>query len=85
MAKGVKTGGRKAGTPNAATDDIKILTRKYANECVETLINIVRKSRFEGNKIAAINQILDRGFGKPTQSMGIDPEAPGKITISWEK
>ena len=79
--------GRPAGskTINATQPDIKELCKKYSGECVESLINIVRKSKFEGNKIAAISQILDRGFGKPTSTMGIDPNTPkGKFTISWE-
>jgi hypothetical protein len=32
MAKGRKTGGRVAGTPNRATADLKTVAREYVNE-----------------------------------------------------
>lgn len=86
MAKGAKTGGRKAGTANKSTTGIKELASKYSHFCVEQLVNIAKKSKVESNKLAAIEQLLNRAHGKPTQAMGVDPDMPtGKITVSWEK
>lgn len=77
--------GRKAGGTNTNSPDIKELCRKYAGECVESLINIARKSKHEGNRVAAINQILDRGFGKPSQSVVGNPEQPIELVVSWKR
>ena len=88
MAKGGKQpgAGRPAGAKNANSPDIKILARKYANTCIEQLAKIAVRSKTESNRLAAIHQLLDRGFGKPTQQMSVDPDMPtGKITVSWEK
>ena len=42
MAKGMKTGGRKVGTPNRATADIKAVTGAYTSEAVQTLVDLMR-------------------------------------------
>lgn len=78
--------GRKAGGSNSVAPDIKQLARKYAHEAIETVYNVMKKSKIEGNRVAAAQILMDRGFGKPTQAMGVDPDTPtGKFTISWEK
>jgi hypothetical protein len=78
--------GRPKGAKNAISPDIKLLARKYANEAIETVFNVMKKSKIESNRIAAAQILMDRGFGKPTQQMGVDPDQPtGKFTISWEK
>lgn len=85
MARGGKQpgAGRPAGSTNVNAPDIKALCRRYTGLCVEQLVNIAQKSKIEGNRIAAINQILDRGFGKPTQAVGVDPDMPVEIRLRW--
>lgn len=63
--------GRKKGsvTVNTTSPDIKVLTRKHAGMCVEQLIRIAQKSKSEFNRLSAISQILDRGFGRPSQQV----------------
>ena len=76
MAKGKKTGGRVAGTPNKATAEIKDAARVHGPECIELLWTLARTSETDGTRVAAIKEILDRGYGKATQLIGGDEDAP---------
>jgi hypothetical protein len=67
MALGRKTGGRKPGTPNKATAEIRDAAQRYTAEALETLRDIMRAGTSEQARISAANSILDRGWGKPTQ------------------
>lgn len=73
MAKGIKTGGRKAGTPNKATAAIKDIAGQYTAQAVETLVSILAGG--EGipaaAQVAAAKELLDRAHGKPGQSVDI--------------
>jgi DNA-binding transcriptional MerR regulator len=64
-----KTGGRKAGTPNKATVEIREYAQQYSLEAVDRLVRIMRSSQNEGACIAAIKEILDRAHGKSTQPL----------------
>lgn len=77
--------GRKAGGTNSVTPDIKAMTRRYANDAVQTVFKIMKSSKFEGNRFAAAKELMDRGFGKPTNVQGGDPDMPTHMTISWEE
>jgi hypothetical protein len=65
----------KKGTPNKATAEIKALAQEYGAEAIETLANALRSS---DPKVAimAANALLDRGYGKPAQTIAGDPEKP---------
>lgn len=102
MAKGKKTGGRVAGTPNKATHEVRDLARKYGPAAIEAaarlagLVLVVAPNK-EGDgeievpegmaesepaRIAALQLILDRAYGKATQPLsGGDGEGP--IEIRW--
>jgi hypothetical protein len=81
MAHGVKTGGRKAGTPNKATADIKAAAQVYTEDALATLAQIMKAGESEAARVAAANSILDRGFGKPRQSMDVDATSDMTIEI----
>ena len=53
MAKGQKTGGRRKGTPNRATAEIKAAFRLHGDELVGALLKLT-KSRDERVRLAAI-------------------------------
>lgn len=76
MAKGVKTGGRVAGTPNKITAEIKALAREHAPEAIAKLVKIIRTSESDQASVAAVRELLDRGYGKPTQFIGGDEDNP---------
>jgi hypothetical protein len=81
MAHGVKTGGRKAGTPNKATADIKAAAQVYTEDALATLAQIMKAGESEAARVAAANSILDRGFGKPRQSMDVDATTDMTVEI----
>ena len=82
MAKGQKTGGRKAGTPNKATSEIKAVAREYGPKAVAKLAELAglvdgtAAAESEQARIAALNAILDRGYGKATQPLSGDDDKP---------
>lgn len=66
MAKGTKTGGRKVGTPNKVTADIRAAARKHGAACIKELARLMTKAKDERTSVAAIKEILDRAYGKST-------------------
>lgn len=80
MAAGIKTGGRTKGTPNKATADIKAVAQVYTEEAVNALAVIMRTSESDAAKVAAIKELLDRGHGKPTQSVDLDANVKAAVT-----
>lgn len=79
MAKGVKTGGRVKGVPNKATAEIKELAREYGPAAITMLAE--KAGLVKGKKpadtdqaqVAAARELLDRGYGKPTQGVELAP------------
>ena len=65
-APGERRGGRKKGTPNKATADIKAALRMHGDEFVEALIELT-KSDDERVRLGALQTAFDRGFGKAVQ------------------
>ena len=70
MAKGRKTGGRIAGTRNKATAEIKAAFQLHGDELVKALLALVR-SDDERVRLGAIKECLDRGWGKPAQTVDL--------------
>lgn len=68
--------GRKKGTPNKATLEIKELARQHTAAAVKELARLATKAKSEAARVAAIRELLDRGYGKPTQPIGGDPDNP---------
>ena len=61
--------GRKKGTLNKSTAEIKELAQNYSAKALETLSSIMRNSDNDTARIAAAKELLDRGYGKVTQPM----------------
>src|SRR5262245_44257012 len=62
-----KTGGRKKGTPNIMTRELKEICRQEAPTLVKELIRLATGAESEAVRVAAIKEMFDRGFGKATQ------------------
>lgn len=71
-----KTGGRQKGTPNKATADIKALAREHTPRAMEELARLATEAQSEAARVAAIKELLDRGYGKATQPISGDDDAP---------
>ena len=67
---GERRGGRKKGTPNKATADIKALAQKHGKDAIAKLVKLL-KSEDERVVVAAVKELLDRGYGKPAQALEI--------------
>jgi len=88
-----KSGGRQKGTPNKATDEIKGIAREYGPQAVQELARLAGlvedgkgRADSEQARIGALNGLLDRGYGKPSQSISGAPEGetplfPSRIEI----
>lgn len=72
-----KTGGRKKGSTNRVTADIKALAQTYGPDAIDVLAEIMKdESAPEAARIAAARELIDRGFGKATQPISGDPDMP---------
>ncbi|WP_310631135.1 hypothetical protein [Paraburkholderia sp.] len=67
MAKGFKTGGRAAGTPNRLTADVRALANEYAAEALTVLVDLMRHAENEAKRLAASRELLDPAVGRPVQ------------------
>ncbi|MCL1860394.1 MAG: hypothetical protein FWG52_02515, partial [Proteobacteria bacterium] len=75
-----KTGGRKAGTPNKATREIKAIAAPYGSKAITTLAAIMDDPNApHAARIAASNALLDRGYGKPGEFKQISIEEPPPV------
>jgi acylphosphatase len=86
MAKGRKTGGRVAGTPNKATADIKAIAQEYTPEAMKALKQIIQTGSPDTARVAAISLLFDRGYGKAAQSVSVGGDAanPMRIAFRWD-
>lgn len=71
-APGERRGGRQKGVPNKANLEIKELARQYGPEAVSELARIAGLTKQPGSdneatRVAAIKELIDRGYGKATQ------------------
>ena len=75
---GEHRGGRKAGTPNKATRDIRELAQVHSVEAVHELAKLaglvegIKGAESEQARIAALKELLDRGYGKATQAVDLN-------------
>jgi hypothetical protein len=80
-----KVGGRKAGTPNKATLEIKELARVHGPTAIERLVKLSRDPS-GAVAVAACRELLDRGYGKAPQPHDGDGQGGAiKWVVGWEK
>lgn len=78
---GEHRGGRKKGTPNKATAEIRTIAQKYAPAAVKELARLSTAAVSEAARVAAIKEILDRAYGKAVQPIDGDGKG-GKIGLT---
>lgn len=67
--------GRKKGTPNRLTSSLKQYAAQYGTEAIDKLVEVMRNPEAPLNSVvAAARELLDRGFGKPIQSVEVSGE-----------
>ena len=80
MTKGYKTGGRKKGTPNKHTAEVKELAQQHGVECVERLAEIAGGDNVPA-AVAACRELLDRGYGKAIASVVVASDEPSLLDV----
>ncbi len=80
--KGVS--GNPAGKPKALIN----LREEAAKHGLEAIARLVDAMRSDDDRVAVVaaKELLDRGFGKPSQNhdLGLPDGAGGKLVISWQ-
>jgi len=75
---GEHRGGRKPGTPNKATRDIRELAQVHSTQAVQELARLAglvkgtEGAESEQARIGALKELLDRGHGKATQAVDLN-------------
>lgn len=64
-----KRGGRPKGVVNKATADVRLLARDYCKAAMDELGRLATKANSEQARVAAIKELLDRGYGKSPQPL----------------
>jgi HEAT repeat protein len=73
-----KYGGRRKGTPNKNTAEIKALARESGEKALQVLVELLKDPQ-PSVRMAAADRLLDRGFGRPTNTTQT-LDAGGNIT-----
>jgi hypothetical protein len=85
-----RRGGRQKGTPNKATADIRALAQPYGASAIAALAQLagliagMPAAESEATRVAAIKELLDRGFGRAAQPVVGDTETgPIHYHFTW--
>jgi hypothetical protein len=73
--------GNPGGRPKVV-GEIRELAREHTRKAINELARLAVKGRSESVRVAAIRELLDRGYGKPTQSFDGNFSVPPVIVIS---
>jgi hypothetical protein len=57
-------------------EDIRDLAREHTQTAINALVRIAESGKQESARVAAASALLDRGWGKPTQPLSGDKDAP---------
>jgi phage terminase small subunit len=64
---GERFGGRQKGTRNKSTLEIREMAQAHGPAAIRAAVKLMRNAESETARIAAINLLLDRGYGKAIQ------------------
>ncbi len=89
MARGPKRGstrigGRKKGTPNKVTADVRAAASHHGEAAINKLVHLMNHAESEQVQVLACKEILDRAYGKASQAItGEYGVGPMKLQIQW--
>ncbi len=81
MALGTKTGGRRRGTPNKATAEVRALALTHAPAAVAELARLAVNAESEAARVSAIGMLLDRAHGKALPGRLIKIDLPDTSSL----
>ncbi|MGI9569583.1 MAG: hypothetical protein ACR2PH_07580 [Desulfobulbia bacterium] len=67
--KRLKTGGRKKGSLNKKTIELRAAARGYGQVALNTLVKLVKQGSSEAIRFQAAQALLDRGYGRAPQAI----------------
>lgn len=76
---------RPRGAKNKTEHDVRVMARKHGPRMIGLLVKVAEESDSHAARVAAIKEVLDRGYGKPVQPHDGDGEGgPIKLTVTWQ-
>ncbi len=66
-----KTGGRKAGTPNRTTAEVRQLAMNRAAEAIDLIADLMKNSQNDAVRLQAAKELLDRCCGKSADAIEV--------------
>jgi hypothetical protein len=69
----------KSGNPGGrprVLEELRDLARRHTPDSITELARLAKKAKSETARIAAIRELLDRGYGKSTQYVGSSDDMP---------
>lgn len=76
--------GRPKGAVNKATADIREAAQQFTDQALAVLVEVMTQGDSAAARVAAANSVLDRGHGKPKQSLDVDADIRAQVTeIEW--
>ena len=76
-----KTGGRKKGSLNKATAEVKKAAQEHTEAALKVLVEVAENGESEAARVSAANAILDRGHGRPAQAITGGDDGPVQIVV----
>lgn len=79
--------GNPGGRPAIILADGRTLTdlaREHTAEAVETLVEVASSGESEAARVSAATALLDRGWGRPRQDLGIEMKTDESIASTLE-
>lgn len=67
----IKTGGRKPGTPNKVSWQVRQAAMLRADEALDVLVGLMTASENDQVKLAAAKELLDRACGRTADSIQV--------------
>jgi hypothetical protein len=78
----------KSGNPGGrpkVLGEVQELARQYAPSAIVELARLSQKAKSETARIAAIRELLDRGYGRPRQAMEVTAPAGDPLQLLSEE
>ena len=74
--------GRKPGSVNETTKLIREAAQKHGPDMIDELVRLAKQSESDAARVAAANAVLDRGYGRPKQSLEHVGEGGGPVQVN---
>jgi hypothetical protein len=79
--RGRKTGGRRAGTPNKATAELREAAQGYTAAALAELARLATDAISEAVRVTACRELLDRGHGRSSQALSLADNEGNQIIV----